>query len=292
MLAAENVLVKAGDSYHWMAEAFPAEGVSLRSAEIDNFVIIEQGPKARVIGELDRPSAPLLIHDEAIYMHGGVQYHVDRLDWKEKKAYVRRVDVDYYTDANLAVDLEVIEPFAEKESRGVLVQHGEVAVRSIATIFKKLKLETNENVGWGRINIPEENRHTTAYWFALGDEATEGLSQEETQEGLVGMAHLLRHMAPIFLLCDPRDLQAVSQVRSPFTRRPTLFLYENQPGGVGMARRLFEIHEELLRIALDLVRRCECGAGCPGCVGPPVGESAGGKKSTATLLERLTHAVA
>ncbi len=111
--------MKAGGRYHWMTEAFPAEGVSLRGAAIDNFVIIEQGPKPRVIGEMDRPAAPLLIHDEAIYMHGGQQYHVDRLDWHEKKAYVRRVDVDYYTDANLAVDLKVLESFERAPAGGM-----------------------------------------------------------------------------------------------------------------------------------------------------------------------------
>lgn len=289
MLADENVLVRSGDRYHWMAESFPAEGVSLRSAEIDNFVIIEQGPKPRVIGELDRPSAPLLIHDEAIYMHGGVQYHVDRLDWKEKKAYVRKVDVDYYTDANLAVDLKVLESFASRTAADVTVEHGEVAVRSTATIFKKLKLETNENVGWGKINIPEESRHTTSYWFSLGEEAVAGLSQADVEEGLLGLAHLLRNLAPIYLLCDPRDLYAVAQVRSPFTQRPTLFLYESQPGGVGMARRLYEIHDDLLRIARDVVGGCECPSGCPGCVGPQIGESPGGKRSARTLLERLIH---
>src|SRR5438874_666869 len=240
MLATEGVLVKAGGRYHWMAEAFPAENVSLRSAAIDNFVVIEQGPKPKVIAEVDRPAAPLLIHEEAIYMHGGTQYHVDRLDWHEKKAYVRKVDVDYYTDANLAVDLEVLEPFESAPAKGCVVDHGEVAVRDVATIFKKIKLETNENVGWGRISLPEESRHTTSYWFALDEDAAGDLSPGELQDGLWGMAHLLRHLAPIFLMCDPRDLQAVAQIRSPFTERPTLFLYENQPGGVGMARRLFD----------------------------------------------------
>jgi DEAD/DEAH box helicase domain-containing protein len=292
MLADEGVLVKAGGRYHWMTEVFPAEGVSLRSAAIDNFVVIEQGPKAhgptaRVIGEVDRPSAPLLIHDEAIYMHSGVQYHVDKLDWKEKKAYVRKVDVDYYTDANLAVDLEVLESFESAPARGCMVDHGEVAVREVATIFKKIKLETNENVGWGRISIPEESRHTTGYWFALGQEAVDGLGRAELQDGLWGLAHLLRNLAPIFLMCDPRDLQAVAQVRSPFTERPTLFLYENQPGGVGMAPRLFAIHDELLRTAQDVLGRCVCVGGCPGCVGPSIGDHGTNKRAAIVLLGRL-----
>jgi DEAD/DEAH box helicase domain-containing protein len=287
MLSEEGVLVKAGGRYHWMTETFPAEGVSLRSAAIDNFVIIEQAAKPRVIGEMDRPSAPLLIHDEAIYLHGGQHYHVDRLDWHEKKAYVRKVDVDYYTDANLAVDLEVLEPFDRASQSGCAAYHGEVAVREVATIFKKIKLETNENVGWGRINIPEESRHTTAYWFSLDEDATDGLARSELQDGLWGMAHVLRHLAPIFLMCDPRDLQAVAQVRSPFTERPTLFLYENQPGGVGMAPRLFEMHGRLIEAALELVARCRCEGGCPGCVGPTIGDHGANKRAALVLLRRL-----
>jgi DEAD/DEAH box helicase domain-containing protein len=287
LLADEGVLVKAGGRYHWMTEVFPAESVSLRSAAIDNFVVIEQGPKPRVIGEVDRPAAPLLLHDEAIYMHGGQQYHVDHLDWHEKKAYVRRVDVDYYTDANLAVDLEVLESFESAPARGCRADHGEVAVREVATIFKKIKLDTNENIGWGRISIPEESRHTTGYWFALEEAVTNGLARGELQDGLWGIAHLLRNLAPIFLMCDPRDLQAVAQIRSPFTERPTLFLYENQPGGVGMSRRLFEIHGRLMRAALELVTACGCPAGCPGCVGPSIGEHGTNKRAAVTLLRRL-----
>jgi DEAD/DEAH box helicase domain-containing protein len=292
ILAEEGMLVKAGGRFHWMADAFPAEAVSLRTAAIDNFVVIEQGPKPRVIGDVDRPSAPLLVHDEAIYMHGGQQYHVDRLDWHEKKAYVRKVDVDYYTDANLAVDLEVLESFADARAGGCRVEHGEVAVREVATIFKKLKLDTNENVGWGKISIPEESRHTTAYWFALDEAVAGGLSRSELQDGLWGLAHLLRHLAPIFLMCDPRDLQAVAQVRSPFTERPTLFLYENQPGGVGMAPRLFDLHERLMEAAAELVLRCACPGGCPGCVGPALGDHNANKRAAMSLLVHLCRPAA
>jgi len=292
-LAQENVLVRSGGVYHWMAEAFPAEQVSLRSAAIDNFVVIEKGTKARVIGEVDRPSAPLLIHDEAIYMHGGTQYHVDQLDWKEKKAYVRKVDVDYYTDANLAVDLEVLDSFAREERGGVIIEHGEVALKWVATIFKKLKLFTNENVGWGKIQLPEETRHTTAYWISFDEAAVEPFPAARVEEGLSGLAHLLRHIAPIFLLCDPRDLQATAQVRSPFTGRPTVFVCENHPGGVGMARRLFEVHDRILQASRDVIGRCECANGCPGCVGPGVGASPGNKEAALRLLERvLSHAPA
>src|SRR6185369_9967240 len=133
----------------------------------DNFVIIDQGPPARVIGEMDRQAAPVLLHEEAIYLHQGQQFQVERLDWEEKKAYVRPVDVDYYTDASLAVTLRVLEVFGETSAETPTAQHGEVIVSATPTIFKKIKFETHENVGWGKIFLPQEDMQTNAFWFVL-----------------------------------------------------------------------------------------------------------------------------
>ena len=292
LLAEEGVLHAVDGRYHWMTEAYPAEGISLRSASIDNFVIVEEGARARVIGEVDRPSAPLLVHDDAIYMHGGQQYHVDRLDWKEKTAFVRPVDVDYYTDANLAVDLKVLEASEETPSAACCRHHGDVAVTYLATIFKKIKLDTLENVGWGKINLPQEDMHTTAYWLSLEEATAQGMTPAELQAGLSGVANLLSGIAPLFLMCDAKDLQAVAQVRAPSTRRPTVYLYERNPGGVGLARALYEAHSMLLRSALDLAKGCPCADGCPSCVGPGVESGPDSKRSAITLLERLSHGTA
>jgi DEAD/DEAH box helicase domain-containing protein len=278
-----------------MAESYPAESISLRSASIDNFVIVEQGPTARVIGEVDRPSAPMLIHEEAIYFHGGHQYHVDRLDWDEKKAYVRPVDVDYYTDAELAVDLKVLDEFGEAEMPAARIAHGEVAVSALPTIFKKIKLDSHENVGWGKIHLPQEDMHTTAVWLALEPAATAGLSSgsadgsasPEMEGGLWGLGNLLVNVAPVFLMCDPRDVRVVTQVRSPFTGRPTVFLYETAPGGVGFAERLFSIRDELLSAARGLAAACGCRAGCPSCVGPQNEVAGDPKRSALTMLTAL-----
>src|SRR5215211_2460344 len=188
-LVGEDVLHRAGERYYWMAETYPAEQVSLRSASIDNFVIIEQGPKPRVIGEVDRPSAPMLIHDEAIYFHGGRQFHVDRLDWEEMKAYVRPVDVDYYTDAEIAVDLKVLEDTETIDLPGATASRGEVKVSYQPTIFKKIKLETHENVGWGKIHLPQEDVHTTAYWLSLQPDAMATLHGDAMQSGLWGLGN-------------------------------------------------------------------------------------------------------
>jgi DEAD/DEAH box helicase domain-containing protein len=295
LLCEEQVLHRSGDRYYWMRESFPAEEVSLRSAAIDNVVIIDQGrgqgQAARVIGEVDRASAPVLVHEEAIYIHAGEQYQVERLDWEEKKAYVRRVDVDYYTDAELAVELKVIDSFAERGAIASQIAHGEVSVSFLATVFKKIKLHTHENVGWGKIFLPQEDMHTMGYWVALRQQATEPLVGEAMQAGLWGLGNLLRAVAPLFLMCDPRDVHVSTQVRAPFTGLPTIFLYDAIPGGVGFAERLYEIHATLIMAAKDLVAACPCQAGCPACVGPA--ETLGGdpKAGARLILERLTGMV-
>lgn len=179
ILASESVLQLSGNRYYWMSETFPAEQVSLRTASTDNFVIIEQGPKPKVIGECDRPSAPLLIHKDAIYIHRGQQYEVEHLDWENKKAYVSPVAVDYYTDAQLAVELKVLESFKAEGMQGGQCELGEVAITFLATIFKKVKLHTHENVGWGKIAIPEETMHTSALWIAWDEAAVKGLTRDD-----------------------------------------------------------------------------------------------------------------
>lgn len=290
LLVEDGVLQRAKGRYYWMSESFPAENVSLRTASTDNFVIIEEGPQPRVIGECDRPSAPLLIHEDAIYIHGGQQYQVERLDWDDKKAYVRPVAVDYYTDAELAVDLRVLDAAESVQEGALLSEHGEVALTFLATIFKKVKLRTHENVGWGRIAIPEETMHTMALWFGFGEEATAGLRRQELAAGLEGVAHLARSLAPAHCLCDPRDIGVDVQVRSPHTGLPTLFLYDLVPGGVGLAPRLFEVRRELLAACLETVRACGCRWGCPSCVGAQAEPRSPAKEAATALLERCVAA--
>ncbi|MBV9279287.1 MAG: DEAD/DEAH box helicase, partial [Chloroflexi bacterium] len=261
----ENDIVHHVDGvWHWMSDSFPAQEVSLRTAAADNVVIIDQGPPARVIGEIDRVSAPAMVHEEAIYIHEGQQYQVEKLDLPEKKAFVRQVDVDYYTDAEQAVKVMVLEVFDDRPGRS----HGEVAVTYLPTIFKKIKLHTHENVGWGKIHLEEDTFHTSAYWLSLAAGGGQAPPRRELETGLVGLAHVLGEVAPLFLMCDPRDIAVWPEVKAPFTGRPTIFVYDRVPGGVGFSARLFKIHHRLLLSALDLVARCGCERGCPSCIGP------------------------
>ncbi|RLT39078.1 MAG: DUF1998 domain-containing protein, partial [Chloroflexi bacterium] len=286
---------RAADRTYWSSEAFPAQEVSLRQGAEQNVVIIDAGPPARVIGEIDRPSAMTLVHDEAIYVHDGRQYHVDYLDWEELKAYVRRVDVDYYTDGHLAVDLKVMDEWDASDAApsGFMRAHGEVAVTYLATLFKKIRLHTHENIGWGKIRLPQDDLHTGAFWVAFPESRVlDGVEDVAIDAALQGVGTLLRNVAPMLLMCDPRDLHLSTQVRSPHTGRPTIFLWESIPGGVGFGERLYQETARLVDIARGLVDECGCYEGCPGCVGPAAAPGVGVKSAAQAGLRALAHALA
>jgi DEAD/DEAH box helicase domain-containing protein len=280
-LEEERVLHHDESSWHYVAEAYPAEEVSLRSASQENVVIIDTtDPRPRVIGEIDVPSAPAFVHEDAIYLHLGRQHHVERLDWDERKAYVRRVDVDYYTDAQIAVDVRVLEEFARLSG----IAHGEVAVTFRPTIYKKLRLTTHENVGYGTIHLPETTLHTTGVWWIFPRDRSPEMDTDEIQGALQGCANALHNIAPLYVMSDPRDLGATVEIRSPHTGEPTVTLFEQVPGGVGHAERLFALEASLLEAAASLIENCPCAQGCPSCVGPILEVGPGAKQRTLRLL--------
>ncbi|MED5046292.1 DUF1998 domain-containing protein, partial [Geobacillus stearothermophilus] len=267
-LAEQGVLYERSGRWHWMSEAFPAQNISLRSAAQENVVIIDVSDTARhrVIGEMDRFSAMTLLHEEAIYLHEGTQYQVEQLDWEEKKAYVRQVDVEYFTDANLAVQLEVLSEDRTAERGAMAVKYGDVSVRAMATMFKKLKLSTFENIGWGPIRLPEETLHTSAAWLEWM-EVPPRFSPALFEHILVGIANVLGHLVPMFVMCDRSDIHVVPQLKAPHSGRPTIFLYDRYPGGIGLSEALFERYEQMLAKVKEWVERCPCADGCPSCIG-------------------------
>jgi len=269
-LATEGVLHKSDDTWHWsVADDFPAQHVSLRTGALDNVVIIDTTNKPRVLGQVDTFAAPMLIHTDAIYLHAGRQYHVDRLDWDEKKAYVKQVAVEHYTDASKNVRVAVLDDFETDSAGGLGRGWGEVRITSLPTLFKKIKLSNSDNVGWGKIDLPQQETHTTAYWLTLPADLEARLGREPLESALLGAAHVLHQIAPLFLMCDPRDLGRVTEIKSPFTDAPTIFLYDGFPGGVGFSERLYRVHADLISQSEELVRACPCNEGCPSCVGPP-----------------------
>jgi DEAD/DEAH box helicase domain-containing protein len=290
----ESGHVREGDDrrWYWSSENFPASEVSLRAAAPENVVIIDTTPdRPRVIGEVDLFAAQVLVHEQAIYLHETTQYHVDKLDWHERKAYVRKVDVDYYTYANRAVTLKPLDVFDASPAAGGTRVHGEVMVASLVTLFKKLKFGTDENVGWGPVDLPELELQTTAYWLTA-ERASAGWRRDDLDVALLGAGRAIQAVAAVLLMVDPRDLGLVSQVRSPHSDAPTIYLYEAMPGGVGLSERLFARHGELIAGAQDLIGACGCDTGCPACTGPRLDPAVDAKGLALRLLSGLSELAA
>ena len=286
-LEEQSILRRVGGRYYWMAEEFPQAGISLRSASDQNFLVVDitDPKKHRVIGEMDRFTVPMLLHKHAIYMHEGTQYQVEELDFEGKKGYVRRVDVGYYTDADLTTSLKVLDEF-ESEPAGPWVRaRGEVLVSSIVTVFKKIRFDTHENLGWGPVTLPELEMQTTACWWTLPDELEERYEREPLKNAMVGLAHLIRHIAPMHLMCAPQDVNVVYHVKDPFTHKPTIYLYDSVPGGIGLSDRIYEMDRALLERAREMLLACPCTDGCPGCVGAAAGS--GAKETLKQILDEL-----
>jgi DEAD/DEAH box helicase domain-containing protein len=325
-LAEAGYLHLAGENYHWTHEAYPADTVSLRSVTSDNFVIIDITGAPQVIGEVDFPSALTTVHEKAIYLHGGQQYHVEHLDFKERKAYVKQVHADYYTDAIRYTQVRVLEiaetarPDASQRDRTVHTDdllshsrsHGDVLVRSQVVGFKKIKFFTNENIGAGQLELPENEMHTTSYWITLERPLLESLPYtiSERQSGMFGLLYALASVATLLLMCDGRDLGTAIGERPPapgtesgeFTPtrmeeaigahakeffEPNLYLFDAYPGGIGFSEPLFRAHELLVRKTRELIQACPCDDGCPSCVGPAGDLAPKAKEAALAILDQL-----
>jgi DEAD/DEAH box helicase domain-containing protein len=164
---------------------------------------------------------------------------------------------------------------------------GEVTINAKATIFKKIRLRTHENIGSGPIHLPEEEMHTSSYWITFGEEATRDLSANDLQYALLGLANVMVHLAPLYLMCDPLDIRVVPQVRSIHDKMPTIFFYDRYPGGVGLSERLYDVHGSLIEEAARHITGCGCLSGCPACVGPIEEVGLTGKALAVKLLAAM-----
>jgi DEAD/DEAH box helicase domain-containing protein len=317
-LAEAGFLHRTGEHWHWTQEAYPADTVSLRSVTSDNFVIVDTTEGTEVIGEVDFSSALTTVHPKAIYLHQGQQYHVESLNFEERKAYVKRVDVDYYTDAIRYTQVRVLECAASERIETIgddapaARSHGDVLVRSQVVGFKKIKFFTNENVGNGKLELPENEMHTTAFWLTLERPLVESLpfSVSDRQSGMFGLLHALESIATLLLMCDARDLGVAIGERPPSPGseiewedaasletvaalaekeffEPNLYLYDAYPSGIGFSEPLYRAHQILLQKTRELIAACPCENGCPSCVGPTGEQGARAKEAALAILSRL-----
>ncbi len=373
-LAEEGDLHRSDEVYTWVADAYPAASVSLRASGDDPVVIQDIGQgRPIVIGEVDRATAPILLHEGAVYIHEGRTHLVQHLDWENALAEVKRADVDYYTNASESVELETLEVYDADEHAPARRAQGWVQITATSTTFRKVKRYTHETLGYGSIDLPPRSFETSAYWLWIAPETVDRLEAEgvllppgdygpswsrardaararddyrcrqcgvperddrahevhhirpfrefgylqgenqydrpandldnlitlcptchhraESVRGrrsaLGGLAYALRNIAPLYLMCDPRDLGSLTEIRAKNTKGPTITIYDRVPEGLGLSERLYELHADLLTGALDMVRVCRCQDGCPACVGPVGPGGSEVKELTGRLLEAL-----
>lgn len=356
-LSQDGELHQTRNQYHYIGDGSPAGAVSLRTSGDDTVVIqMDDGERLRVIGEVELSSAPMMLHEGAIYMHQAQTYLVEALDWNGRIAHVRPTDVDYYTRASVGSEVKELRPYAEQEANGIMHQHGEVTVVTQANNYRKVKRYTHETLGYGQIDLPPMTLETDGYWLIFSETLTEALYEagillrpnnygpnwqqqrmrvlardnhqcktcgasatrdgvtlhvhhirpfrefnyrpglneayleanqetnlitlcpschrraeagQQARSALGGLAYVIRNLAPLFLMCDPSDIEVLGETRNPITKAPTIVVYERVAAGVGFSEKLFEIYPELLTAALELVNDCRCRDGCPACVGPP-----------------------
>jgi DEAD/DEAH box helicase domain-containing protein len=295
--------------WHWTSESYPADAVSLRSVSSDNFVVVDQTHGSKVIAETDYNSGFPVLHPKAIYILEGRLFQVERLDTEGRKAYVREVDCDYYTDAITYTRVTILDRFAMDAAQ--VAHHGEVHVVSRVVGFKKIKFYTNENVGSGELDLPEQQMHTTAYWLEIAHDVLGALpyAADDRRDGIFGLAFAMKQIASLLLMCDARDLGVSINAgdneagrrslgaHAPHAGRsfapatadgdmPRIFLYDAYPGGIGFSEPLFSMHADLLSRTRELIAECPCETGCPSCVGP-VGQT--GPLARTVALRILDH---
>ncbi|MDR1429893.1 MAG: DEAD/DEAH box helicase [Spirochaetaceae bacterium] len=291
-LEEDGVVRHTAGRWHWADRSFPAEGISLRSAASDNVVIVDNtGGRGQVIGEMDRPSAKELLFVNAVYIHRGRQYLVEKLDIENRSCQVREAEVNYFTDGLVKTDIKVLTEdewfsYGEQNARGVL---SDVLVRSQVSKFKKLRFRTHENIGYGNIDLAEEEMQTRAAVFLFGPGTSGGeflktLNEENIGSVLSGAGTLIKTIAPVFLLCDSRDIGIAERARDPHFGIPALYVYDKYPGGTGLAEALLGKAPLLFKTILKTIESCPCGEGCPSCVGP--GSDKKGTRDFLKVLER------
>ena len=285
--------------WYWTKDAYPAEKFILRSTSEENFVVVDTTKKKEeVIAEVEFTAAHTTLYEEAVYLCQSELYTVEKLDYQNRRAYVKKTAGDYYTDAIDYTDVSILEGFERKQGEGIFYEHGEVRVATRIVGYKKIKFYTLENLGYGKIELPDLQFHTTSYWITFKKELLGRLPYPRLEmiEGILVLCYAFHSMAALHLMCDPHDLNRCvgdrgakwfirlsrdsKGIYSPFSSpeemtnetidlfEPTLFLYDNYPGGIGLSHQLFDDTMSLLEKTMRLISKCECRYGCPSCVGP------------------------
>ena len=313
VLSESGVLHREGERWDWIADSYPAQAVNLRSVADGNFVVVDRTEgKQTIIAEVDYSSAALTLYEGAIYMIQSQPFQVEKLDWPGRKAFVIRTSVDYYTDAIDYTKLKPLERFDGTKAGEGTCHHGEVHVVRRVSGYKKIRFYSHENIGYGPVSLPDQELQTSAVWWQLDQPTLDGAfaSRQDALDGFLGAAYALHTVASLAVMAESRDLQksvgsgdaayfattdqrgrgqwrdAEGKASNPEAAAaflPTVYLYDNYPGGIGLSEPLFRRASQLVTAAIELVRSCSCTVGCPACVGPALASDESNGRSAKVL---------
>ena len=264
-----GALLRSGGRLVYAGVGSPARGISLRSASSETVVIADG--EGELVGTAEAARAPSELHPGAVYLHRGAAYEVERLDLAARRALVRRVPDRFYTRPRVETDVEILEELERRPlSGGALLHRGRVRATDAVTHYKKVRVADDREVGVFPLDLPEVSLETQALWVTLPPPPPEA---RPSFEGFGGALHAAEHgligLLPLFAMCDRADIGGLSTPVHRQTGRPTIFVYDGYPGGVGIAHRGFDAFPSLARDALGAIVRCPCERGCPGCVQSP-----------------------
>ncbi len=253
--------------WYWASSEYPAAGCNLRNISGPVYTIQDASQGNRVIGTMDEVSALAQLHTHAVYLHGAETYSVDALDFDKKIAFVTRRDLDYYTQSIQVSKIRIDEVEETRDWRGSAVGFGDVTVTTTIPMFKKIKFHSRDSLGYEQLEMPPQSLETVSLWLVPPDAAVEAVKEAGRvfAEGLIGIANAMVECAPLYVMCDVKDIGVV--VDSSNLGKDALFLYDRYPGGMGYAQRCADSIEQLVQAVYEVVSQCPCESGCPSCVG-------------------------
>jgi DEAD/DEAH box helicase domain-containing protein len=262
-------LRERGGRYLPRGPGYPAAEIALRSSSPDSVAIVE-ARGGEVIGSVESARAHSAVHPGAVYLHLGSAYEVEDLDLRNRRAIVRPFDGDWYTQPKKESETYIEQVRDRREVGGVELSFGIVSVTEQVVAYQKKRIVDHEVLDLLTVDLPEQEFVTQALWYELPDRL---LRDEFPLDALQGALHAAEHgqiaVLPLLTMCDRWDIGGLSTAFHHQTGRPTIFIYDGHPGGVGITRLGFALFEELTEDALRLISECPCESGCPSCVQSP-----------------------
>lgn len=270
VLEGAGQLRRAGERWYWAGTGYPAADVDLRTAGGPPFAILN-GATGALIGTADPQTALQVVYPGAVYLHQGETFLVERLDVEARTAWAQPATVEYYTTPRSNSEVRIERQFESRQIGQTVCALGEVTVKHQVVGYRQQRLLSEAVLKVVELDLPPREFRTEALWFVV----PEALQIAGVREGidLVGSIHALEHalvsLAPLHGMCDLGDLNGASHPNHPDLALPAVFIYDDNPGGAGLADRCYAEAERLFQQALENIAACPCLDGCPSCIHSP-----------------------